>query len=248
MRSIATLAVLATIASTSAVSANTIVVEPFLRGCIDDKNVSFCQDGFTDTGNFYTGYTANAFNFQGPRFSRGFLIFDLSALSGTVVDASLYVQGVRVQSEQSSESVDAFALAPMTMAGLEAVSPAIGESVTSGLYSALVAGTKLESLTYLKTDSDEDQTNQLGLFWLSEIQGALGQDFGVGFSLSSFSNQPTQIGLEGVFALSNADTVELRLEFEDAPQVIPLPASAWLLPLGFGALALIGRRRRQRAD
>lgn len=212
-------------------AASFVTVEPVSRGCLAPSGASACGDSFTADGNFFTGEPVPF-----DPLTRGFLIFDLSGLSGTLLSAVLEIDFFRVATSEASEFVTAIQISDANVATL------LGASGSASIYNDLGAGINLGYPAATPAENGSTKSFALTAPWLSAVSGAFGGDFGVGFALASFSGGGAPSG-EGLFAASSRDPVRLTLEFGEADAAVPGPLPAVLLLTGLGALGVAARRK-----
>ncbi|TJZ85845.1 VPLPA-CTERM sorting domain-containing protein [Paracoccus hibiscisoli] len=127
-----------------------------------------------------------------------------------------------------------------------------GSSITSyGPYTKDVSVPMRASITYLPADYCADITltsrgekwNITDQSWISGFWAIGTSPLGDGFVFSFLNGEQNILSLMPN-NLENVSYVDLAIEnIQIAP--VPLPASAALLPLGFGALAMMRKRRRR---
>jgi len=201
-------------------AASFTALEPVSHGRLAADGITGCGESFTADGDLFTG-------FDGAIITRGFLIFDLSGVSGDLVGATLAVQDFLVATPDGSEDAAAFALSSTSVSTLR------DGTVDATVYSDL--GTGLISATHRDDRGERGHDDRDARSALADgDQGA----FGDGFALISCSGGSDP---EGVFSASRFDAVRLTLELAEPDAAVPLPA----LALGLGALAALrGARRR----
>ena len=211
--------------------ASLMTVEPFSRGCLRPDGTNDCLPAFAATANYFTGY-----ELSDDVVKRGFLLFDLSGVSGDLVGAELSITLARGWfSPDAEESVAAFEMSAASLATLKS------GSGSPAVYSDLGTGVNLGLQPLSQGQIGTTVVQSLAPRWIDALQGAFGGDFGVGLSLTDYSGGTT--ANEGVFGASGAQPLSLALEFAEPGAAIPAPATLPALLLGLGGLAAVRLRR-----
>lgn len=221
-------------------AAATITIDAYSRGCIGQNGSFNCLSIPGPTQNYFAGQV----DVSGEPFElRNFFIFDLSAVPGTIVGASLLLDMTRYAgayvSPDATETYTVFDYAgnPLTLP----VSPSsvtrftdLGTGVVFGsrVYSEADTGVGTNNLTTILLNTD-------ALLALNTARMGVGV-IAFGGALTSLSGTSPQ----GIFGNTHLDGALSRLEVEYTP--VPEPGTLMLLGSALMAAGIHVRRRSRR--
>ena len=180
--------------------------------------------------------------------TRDFFIFDLSAVEGTIAGATLHLfnraddpetpfdieNGYRSADATETYRVNNVASAPTSV---------MTSTASTAIFDDLGDGTSFGSYIASNADNGRFIDILLNPAALAALNAAAGGLFAFGGNLTSLSGDRTN---EQVFAFSGLGPLnETQLIVTLAP--VPEPATVWLSALGLLAVAIVARRRSQRA-
>lgn len=175
-------------------------------------------------------------------YDRGYSLFDLSSIQGTVTSASL---SVYYNSFYSSEGAEQLNLASIGNTTLVQNDYATGSGLGFAIWKDLASGSSVGSTTINNQPSANISLNTGGLAY---INGYVGSNFGLGLWCATCSDGgSTGTGPGGIYdymvfdGLVGAGAATLTVTYEAS--VVPIPATVWLF--GSGLLGLVGMARRK---
>lgn len=210
-------------------AAATLTVDAHSRGCYKGAGSTFCIGSGTATGNYFLGHV------PGPGEIRNYFSFDLGDLSGSVLDAALYLDtrgnSVDYISPDATETYALFDVADGSLLG-GGMAPAgfadlgSGVSYGSAMVTNAVIGTTLEI--------------ELNSAALAAIHTAAGGTFSIGGAITTLAGSVAQ---ESLFGSTNGSAYRTRLVLTVADQAdtfaVPAPEVLAISGAGMIAFALI---------
>jgi len=232
----AALAVTVVLGSAAPARAATITIDAYSRGCIGQNGSFNCLSVPGPTQN----YAAGQFDLSGTPFElRNFFIFDLAAVGGTIVSATLLLDMTKyTNAYDSADATETYTL--FDYAGDPLALPVAPSNV--GRFTDLGTGVVFGSRDYSQADTGVGGNNLTTIVLNGDALLALNAArlgvgvFAVGGAITSLSGT----GEQSIFGNTHLDGAVSRLQVEYVPE----PATLALV--GAGVLAAAARRRVQR--